>query len=385
LKSLDIKGVPPVKFQQIQRPQKTVTVGRMKIQTPSNGHAFILRRYDTGAVSITTLFRAAFPNASEQTEKDEIAWVSYNYDLQGANGGKDENRVRFSGRWAPVDVALMLADDYGLGNILPVLVAAEPPTLTSGNEGSVAPTPAKAATASPEKKPVGPLGSPGGPPPAKRRKEASRASTPARTAAAPTPARASRVKSPEPGPTPLPVRRSARQATRSPSPGVTKAPVSRASRKPPSRALAPIMAEETMVGEEESAAAEEQLKPNMADDIAEQHELIANLKAQRAAVAAENSSVATIVADSVTGEAASGSQAGSELAKRPREEEEEQLRFEFKEPETEERALVSNSRARMGSRLAPERKAALWGSLAFAVGLGAAAFIPSIASLSGFF
>jgi hypothetical protein len=354
----------------------------MKIQTPSNGHAFILRRYDTGAVSITTLFRAAFPNASDQAEKDEIAWVSYNYDLQGANGGKDENRVRFSGRWAPVDVALMLSDDYGLGDILPVLVAAEPPTPT-GNEGGVlkaTPGPAL-ASASPEKK-VGALGSPGGPPPAKRRKDASRASTPARTAVAPTPARAPRAKSPEPAPTPAPVRRSARQATRSPSPGPKKVPVSRASRKPVSqRALAPIMSDETMVGEEETAA-EEQLKPNMAEDVAEQRELIANLKAQRAA-ALENASAATVIDDAVAGEVIGGGQAEYEPVKRAREEEEEALRFEFKEPETEERALVSNSRAR--SRLPPQRKAALWGSLAFAVGLGAAAFIPNIASLSGYF
>lgn len=42
-----------------------------------NEHAFILRRYDTGAISVTTMFKAAFPGATEEEEEREMRWVSH--------------------------------------------------------------------------------------------------------------------------------------------------------------------------------------------------------------------------------------------------------------------------------------------------------------------
>ena len=45
-------------------------------QAGSNTHAFILRRYDTNAVSLTTMFKVAFPGATEEEEKREMEWVS---------------------------------------------------------------------------------------------------------------------------------------------------------------------------------------------------------------------------------------------------------------------------------------------------------------------
>jgi hypothetical protein len=41
-----------------------------------NEHAFVLRRYDTGAISVTTMFKAAFPGATEEEEEREMRWVS---------------------------------------------------------------------------------------------------------------------------------------------------------------------------------------------------------------------------------------------------------------------------------------------------------------------
>jgi hypothetical protein len=41
-----------------------------------NSHAFILRRYDTDAISLTTMYKVAFPGASEDDEKREMDWVS---------------------------------------------------------------------------------------------------------------------------------------------------------------------------------------------------------------------------------------------------------------------------------------------------------------------
>ncbi len=47
-----------------------------QIQHPPHEHAFILRRYDTGAISVTTMYKAAFPDASPEEEEREMKWVS---------------------------------------------------------------------------------------------------------------------------------------------------------------------------------------------------------------------------------------------------------------------------------------------------------------------
>ncbi len=37
---------------------------------------YILRRMDTGAISVTTMFRAAFPTASEEAAEAENNWIN---------------------------------------------------------------------------------------------------------------------------------------------------------------------------------------------------------------------------------------------------------------------------------------------------------------------
>ncbi|KAF8753291.1 hypothetical protein RHS01_07150 [Rhizoctonia solani] len=69
------------------REGQDIIVGRVKIPTPNGNHAFILRRFDTGAISLSTMFRAAFPTAGDEAEKVDSNWVKTNYDLTGANGG----------------------------------------------------------------------------------------------------------------------------------------------------------------------------------------------------------------------------------------------------------------------------------------------------------
>lgn len=87
------------------------------------GHAFILRRFDTGAISLSTMFRASYPTANEQAEKEETSWVKSNFDNQGSNGG---GKLRLAGTWVPPQIALFLAESYGLGNVLPALANAVP-------------------------------------------------------------------------------------------------------------------------------------------------------------------------------------------------------------------------------------------------------------------
>jgi hypothetical protein len=85
--------------------------------------------------------------------------------------------------------------------------------------------------------------------------------------------------------------------------------------------------------------------PDMSHDVAEQQELIKNLKAQRA----------------------DGMRDDDGKAKRSREEDDSPLQFEFKEPEVGERAIVTNKRVWME----PRTKSAVWGVAAFAIGMGA--------------
>jgi hypothetical protein len=44
-------------------------------QPGTHTHAFILRRYDTDAISLTTMFKVAFPGATEEEETREMDWV----------------------------------------------------------------------------------------------------------------------------------------------------------------------------------------------------------------------------------------------------------------------------------------------------------------------
>lgn len=79
-----------VKFQTIVREGREIVVGRIKVPTVgcsrvmakadrqpgAHTHAFILRRYDTNAISLTTMFKVAYPGATEEEETREMDWVS---------------------------------------------------------------------------------------------------------------------------------------------------------------------------------------------------------------------------------------------------------------------------------------------------------------------
>ncbi|KZT56907.1 hypothetical protein CALCODRAFT_296587 [Calocera cornea HHB12733] len=136
--------IPQVKFQVITREGQEIVVGRVKIPHP-NGHAFILRRFDTGAVSLTTMIRAAFPAATDDMEKSVTNWVRANYPIQGANGptAAGTKNLRLAGTWIPSNLAMHLASDYGLADIISPLVVAEPDPAVSYRKS------ARSAAASP--------------------------------------------------------------------------------------------------------------------------------------------------------------------------------------------------------------------------------------------
>ncbi|KAI0635961.1 hypothetical protein C8Q77DRAFT_1170434 [Trametes polyzona] len=376
IRQIDASKPPAVKFQEIVRDGQSTIVGRIKIPTPT-GHAFILRRLDTGAISMTTMFRAAFPTASDEAEKGETNWVKLSFDTSGAN---KSGKARFAGTWVTPDVALYLADSYDLGGIIPALAAAvpDPNTTFRRSRNAQQPTP----TASPAAEP--------GPAPAKRRREASPAS-PAPASAATEPVKQPAVVPPSPPPSrvassPAP-RRSARLVASPPAQPVQVAPKTPRTRKAAREAIpTPAGSDETAVDEDVEAA--KVAEPNMQEDIREQQELIAKLKADREAAKAQQQQQQQ---DQEEAEAApTPSQYEAEKAltedepagtKRPREEEPNELRFNFKEPaepDVGERAIATNSRVRLLSQLPPERKSLAWGALAFAAGLGAISFLPNL-------
>lgn len=355
----------------------------MKIETPtSSGHAFILRRFDTGAVSLTTMFRAAFPNAPEHEEKGELQWVRDNYDLSANNGGSHNPSVtRLAGTWVGPALARTLGNAYALGNIIDAVVEATPdpkgtyrrsnksvPSAPNGSSSIAAPVSSHSTgqvSASQAASKTLPTPSPTyAPAPAKRRKEAS-----------PTPNSVPAPASPPPSKAPFP-RRSAR--TKSPAPraaGVV--PLTSRSKTPKAVQVEKREGIVTSGGSDETAVDEEGegVEDDVAgselreQDIEEQKKLIEDLKAKRDA---DTRSKPVIDFDESMEEEDTPA-----TLKRGREDEEE-LRFDFnKESEVGERTIATNRRvARF--QMEPRTKSFAWGVAAFAVGMGAVTFLPSL-------
>lgn len=301
------------------------------------------------------MFRTAFPTASEEMERREAAWVKSVYDTTSVH---KSGKVRFAGTWVTPDVATIIAKDYGLQAIIQPLTGAVPdPNVVyrKPNREGQQPTP---NTSPSQQLALSAQSTPREAHPTKRRREsspvASPAPAPASTAA--TPARRAKTPQRTVVMSPPDSRRSAR--LRSPVPPAT--PTTATSPKTPKTAKAVqdhlesghAGSDETAV-EDEDAEVVKVSRPTMEEDIREQKELIERLKAERDA---EFSSTATLVDTSAPKRAREGS---------------EELKFNIKEPESEQRALVSNSRVRDPKQMQPERKSLAWGALAFAIGMGA--------------
>jgi hypothetical protein len=337
----------------------------------SSGHAFILRRFDTGAVSLTTMFRAAFPNAPEHEEKGELQWVRDNYDLSANNGGSHNPSVtRLAGTWVGPALARTLGNAYSLGTIIDAVVEAAPDPKGSYRRSNKAPVGAANGSASTAAAySTGPTSAPSAaskslptpspthaPSPAKRRKEAS-----------PTPASVAAPASPPPSKTQLP-RRSAR--TKSPAPKVAAMASLTNRAKTPKAAkvvkreeiVTPGGSDETAVDEEGEDVENDTVGSELRDqDIAEQKKLIADLKAKR-------DTDVRFRAVNDADESMEEEEAPATL-KRGREDEKE-LQFEFKEPEVGERTIATNRRVSR-FQMEPRTKSFAWGVAAFAVGMGA--------------
>lgn len=254
------------------------------------------------------MFRAAYPTASTDAEKVAMEWVKTNFVLTGANGLGPR---RLAGLWVPDNVAAYLAPMYGLDAVVAILGSAVPdPKLQPRKSASRAPTSAAPSPVSNNTSPVAQ--------PTKRR----------------------RAESPAPASTSTPRRqtRASRAAPTSPAPVTAASPTTTAT---------PIAADEDEDEEEVPVA------PTIKEDVEEQKQLIATLKAVRDAAATQ----AHVVSVGV---------------KRSIEDESEQITLNVTKPTNPaelqlQRQIATNKRVVM----TPTRKAAAWGALAFSVGLGA--------------
>ena len=300
------------------------------------------------------MFRAAFPTASETDERRETVWVKESYDLSGNNGSaKEPTIVRLAGTWVSPDIALLpeFAQTYGLGGVILHVAKASPDPSAAYRRASTKTTPKAAPRSSPAASSNLPTPAPSIVlPTPKRRRESSpvpAADPPPSTL--PPPRRSARTKSPAP-PMPLSVKSPAK--SRSPAP---RSPVPKSPKVTKSSARAVRIVEVTTPGGSDETVVEDEAEtieiahPNMEQDIAEQKELIERLKAEREAPLMETDSL-----------------------KRAREDEDEttELRFQFKEPEVEERQFATNKRVGR-FHLEPRQKSFAWGVAAFAIGMSA--------------
>ncbi|KAK4053452.1 hypothetical protein OIV83_001619 [Microbotryomycetes sp. JL201] len=98
--------------------QDTITIARSKVPVPKGVPGHIIKRFDTGAVSASSLFRAAFPTASSEDEATEMAWIRKGSkgkygDTRKAGAEHDETQ-KLSGVWIPAESAHILAKEYGI-------------------------------------------------------------------------------------------------------------------------------------------------------------------------------------------------------------------------------------------------------------------------------
>ncbi|CAE7123613.1 unnamed protein product [Rhizoctonia solani] len=327
--SMDKAEPTPVKFQVITREGQDIIVGRVKIPTPNGSHAFILRRFDTGAVSLSTMFRAAFPTAGDEAEKIDSNWVKTNYDLTGANGG---GKLRLAGTWVPPALAVHLAPSYSLSQVIYPLADAAPDASASYRKSS------RHTTNGPVNTNMGALS---------------------------TPLKTNRGANGTDSPSTHPSKRTKRDSA---SPARARiAPAS-----PLKQSALPTMREESPATTQPEQEQEPDVPgPDMEEDIAESKALVARLQREKEEAEAKAQELAQELAEA-TGEPPAPVVAG---AKRGREEATPPPTLDLaRQPvDISDRQIVRSRAAQQANR-----RSAMWGAVAFAVGLGVTSVLPNL-------
>ncbi|CAE6461660.1 unnamed protein product [Rhizoctonia solani] len=327
--SMDKTETTPVKFQVITREGQDIIVGRVKIPTPNGNHAFILRRFDTGAVSLSTMFRAAFPSAGDEAEKIDSNWVKTNYDLTGANGG---GKLRLAGTWVPPALAVHLAPSYSLAHVIYPLAEAQPDASASYRKSS------RHTTNGPVNTNMGALS---------------------------TPLKTNRGGNVTDSPSTHPSKRTKRESASPARPRIAPA-------SPLKQSVLPTTKEESPAPEQVEAEPEPEVPgPSMEEDIAESKALIARLQKEKEEAEAKAQELAQELAEAGSEPAApvvAGAKRGREEATPPP-----SLNLDRQPVDISDRQLVRSRTAQQANR-----RSAMWGAVAFAVGLGVTSVLPNL-------
>lgn len=318
------------------------------------------------------MFKASFPTAKPSSEKAEATWIRENFDLfpHPSADFQSYEEMRLAGLWVPCALAEWLAPSYNLGceqsiartrrdnlicllGVVTALMDAlpDPEYLKSGEDSAPAslPTPQskRRKTETTTNGTNGHLTTPS-------KNSGSSPQKPSSTSSAQKPPSSSKSRT-SPAPSRLTPSRAARgRKAASPSPSAPAVEATTTSSRRSARHSTLPKAVEEEEEEEESVPASS--APNFAEEIAESQSLVQKLKAEQ-----EKATEHVVNA-----------------SKRTREEAEAPLGLTITEHDDttvpkEERALIHPNRVARSwvPSLAPNQKAAAWGTLAFAIGWGA--------------
>ncbi|GAA5950822.1 hypothetical protein JCM8115_004983 [Rhodotorula mucilaginosa] len=121
----------------------TIMIARVKCPVPKDVPGHIIKRFDTNAVSASSLFRAAFPTATEDEEAVEMRWIVVGsrgqYGDTAAAGMEHVESKKLSGTWIPAKHAHALATEYGIIRYARDLIDFAEPSSSSGPDTPQAP------------------------------------------------------------------------------------------------------------------------------------------------------------------------------------------------------------------------------------------------------
>jgi len=95
----------------------TIVIARVKVPTPKGISGHLIRRFDTDALSASSLFRAAFPNAEDDAEQEEMTYLIKKYNTKAA-GDEDETG---SGKLTEHGYPLKMLRTWPRSTVLPSL------------------------------------------------------------------------------------------------------------------------------------------------------------------------------------------------------------------------------------------------------------------------
>ncbi|EGG03912.1 uncharacterized protein MELLADRAFT_117186 [Melampsora larici-populina 98AG31] len=112
----------------------SITIARVKVPTTSGVSGHLIKRFDTNAISASSFFRAAFPDASVEDEQAHMSYFTDVYDTATAGGDHIGPECKLTGTWVPVAHAESIAEWYGLSKFAADLI-----TFPDPNNGSASP------------------------------------------------------------------------------------------------------------------------------------------------------------------------------------------------------------------------------------------------------